>query len=121
MKRVWWIYLYYIESHDNFGKWFDPFSARRINALPPYDENRAAIYRKYAGTSMMWWRSFFGFGSMIFQFAVFTALDALDWFVVLRGIGMNLFYIGYLRPLQRKASKKAFEAMGIDPSALSRP
>ena len=121
MKRVWWIYLYYIESHDNFGKWFDPFSARRINALPPYDENRAAIYRKYAGTSMMWWRSFFGFGSMIFQFAFFTALDALDWFVVLRGIGMNLFYIGYLRPLQQKASKKAFAAMGIDPSALSRP
>ncbi|MGC4070019.1 MAG: CDP-alcohol phosphatidyltransferase family protein [Polyangiaceae bacterium] len=118
MRRVWAIYIYYIESHDKLGRWFDPYSARRINALPPFDEGRATIYRRHAGGAMRLWRSLFGFGSMVFGFAVFTAFDALDWYVVVRGIGLNLIYFGVLRPLQQRASRNAFSAMGIDPVAI---
>jgi hypothetical protein len=118
IRQVWAIYLYYIESHDKFGRWFDPYSARRINALPPFDEARATIYREHAGAAMRLWRSFFGFGSMVFGFAIFTAFDALDWYVVVRGIGLNVIYVGVLRPMQRKASRNAFAAMGLDPTVV---
>jgi hypothetical protein len=68
---------------------------------------------------MRWWRSLFGFGSMIFGFAFFAFIDRLEWYLVLRGIGLNIVYLGYLRPLQQRSSKAAFSAMGIDPTALS--
>ena len=64
---------------------------------------------------MRLWRSLFGFGSMVFGFAFFTAIDALDVYVIVRGIGLNLLYIGFLRPLQQKASKNAFAAMALRP------
>ena len=115
MKCVWGLYLYYIESHDRFGRWFDPYSERRLNSLPAYDEARAALYRRHSGGAMRLWRSLFGFGSMVFGFAFFTAIDALDVYVIVRGIGLNLLYIGFLRPLQQKASKNAFAAMALQP------
>jgi phosphatidylglycerophosphate synthase len=119
IRVVWWVYLNYIESGDRFGRWFDPFSPRRLNALPPYDEVRADIYRKHAGKAMRLWRSLFGFGTVVFGFALFTAIDKLEWYCIVRGIGLNLLYIGYLRPLQRSSSKAAFAATGIDPSVLN--
>jgi hypothetical protein len=117
VRQVWGMYLYYIESHDKFGRWFDPFSPRRINALPPYDEGRAALYKQHSGVAMYLWRSLFGFGTVIFGFAFFTAIDKLEVYCIVRGIGLNLLYIGYLRPLQRRSSKEAFTAMGLEPAA----
>lgn len=119
IRQVWGLYLYYIESHDNFGRWFDPYSERKINSLPAFDAERARLYTEHAGSTMRLWRSFFGFGSMVFGFALFTALDKLEVYLILRGVGLNLLYLGYLRPAQQRASKNAFAAMGITISSPS--
>lgn len=117
MRCVWVMYLFYVDSQHKFERWFDPYAPLRIGSLPPFDEGRAALYRQHAGGAMRLWRSLFGFGSMVFGFAVFTAFDALEIYIVLRGIGQNLLYLGYLRPLQQRSSKAAFAAMGIEPNA----
>jgi hypothetical protein len=113
---VWWVYLSYFNTHDRFGLFFDPFTTRKICSLPPFDPERARVFRLHNERTMRVWRSLFGFGSMVFQFAVFAALDALDWYVLLRGIGLNLIYFGWLMPNQRKASRDGFAAIGIEPA-----
>jgi hypothetical protein len=115
-RFVWWVYLSYFTSQDRFGLLFDPYTTRRINALPPYDAERARVFRQHNTTAMRAWRGLFGFGSMVFEFALFAALDALDWYLVLRGIGLNLVYFGWLMPRQRKASREGFLAMGLEPA-----
>lgn len=114
-RFVWWVYLSYFTSQDRFGLLFDPYTTRRINALPPYEVERAGIFRAHNAVTMRVWRGLFGFGSMVFEFAVFSALDALDWYLILRGIGLNMLYFGWLMPRQRKASREAFAAMGVVP------
>lgn len=115
-RFVWWIYLSYFTSQDRYGLWYDPYTTRRINSLPPYDAERARVFREHNGATMRVWRGLFGFGSMVFEFALFAALDALDWYLILRGIGLNLIYFGWLMPRQRKASRDAFAAMGLEPA-----
>jgi hypothetical protein len=112
---VWWVYLSYFTTQDRFGLVYDPYTTRRINSLPPYDAERARIFRQHNATTMRVWRGLFGFGSMVFEFAAFAALDALDWYLILRGIGLNLVYFGWLMPRQRKASREGFAAMGVAP------
>lgn len=118
-RLVWWVYLSYFNTHDRFGLWFDPYTTRRINSLPPFDAERARIFRQHNSGVMRMWRGLFGFGSMVFGFAVFAAIDALDWMIVLRGIGLNLVYFGWLMPRQRKASRDGFAAIGIDAPHLA--
>lgn len=114
-RFVWWVYLSYFKNHDRFGLFFDPYTTRRISALPPFDPQRARAFRLHNESTMRVWRGLFGFGSMVFEFALFAALDALDWYVILRGIGLNIVYFGWLMPRQRKASRDGFAAMGISP------
>ncbi|HEY5956044.1 MAG TPA: hypothetical protein VIV60_05800, partial [Polyangiaceae bacterium] len=73
------------------------------------------IFREHNASTMRAWRGLFGFGSMVFEFAFFAALDALDWYLILRGIGLNLIFFGWLRTKQRVASRDAFTQMGIEP------
>jgi hypothetical protein len=112
-RVVWWMYLSYCTTQDRIGLLYDPHTTRRINALPPYDPERARIFRQHNLTTMRVWRGFFGMGSMVFELAVFAALDALDWYAILRGIGLNLLYFGWLMPRQRRASREGFLATGI--------
>ena len=114
-RFVWWVYLSYFTSQDQFGLWYDPYTTRRMNALPSYDVEHARIFRQHNEPTMRVWRGLFGFGSMVFEFALFAALSALDWYVLLRGIGLNLIYFGWLMPRQRRASREAFAAIGIQP------
>jgi hypothetical protein len=116
LKFVWWVYLSYFTSQDRFGLWFDPYTTRRINALPAYDPERARIFRQHNIAAMRVWRGLFGVGTMIFGFAVFAAIDALDWYLVLRGFGLNLLFFGWLMPRQRCASREGFAAIGVVPA-----
>jgi len=92
---------------------FDPFTSARITAFPPFDPARGAIYRECAGKAMRLWRSIFGFGSMVFGLALFNALGHPEYYLLLRLVGLNLFFYAYLRPAQRRASRMAFERMGL--------
>lgn len=113
VRIAWPVYVSYIRTHNRFGRWFDPYTTRRLDRLPPYQAERAAIYRRHAEPLMRWWRLLFGFGSLVFGFAVATAFDVLDWYVLIRGIGLNLLYFGYMLPRQRSASRRAFEEMQL--------
>jgi len=115
LKVVWWVYLSYFTSQDRFGLWFDPYTTRRINSLPAYDAERARVFREHNITPMRVWRGLFGVGTMVFGFAFFAAIDALDWYLILRSIGLNLLFFGWLRPRQRRASREGFEAIGVVP------
>lgn len=112
-RLAWPIYLFYVKSQEDFMRSFDPFTAPRLSSLPPYSEQTATVYRAKAEGLMRIWKSWFGFGSLMFGIAVSTFLNILDWYMLARLIGMNAVFYGYLRPRQRRASREAFRALGV--------
>lgn len=109
----WPIYLFYTKSQRDYVMGFDPYTSARLTAFPPYDEERAKIYREIAGPVMRVWKSVFGFGSMIFGLALFDAFGRPDVYLLLRLVVLNAIFYGWLRPAQRRASREAFERMGL--------
>jgi len=72
-KLAWPIYLFYVKSQTNYVKSFDPHTSVRLALLPGYDAKLAAIYERHCGKLMRIWRSWFGFGSLVFGIALFSA------------------------------------------------
>ena len=62
---------------------------------------------------MRLWRSWFGFGSLVFGIALFSAIDLLEVYMVFRLVALNAVFYGYMRPRQRAASRAAFAEMGL--------
>ena len=58
---------------------------------------------------MRWWRTLFGFGSLVFGLAVSIGFDITEYYLLFRLILLNGLFYGYLRPTQREASRRAFE------------
>jgi phosphatidylglycerophosphate synthase len=114
------VYFFYIRSQREFVKQFDPYGYADIDEIPPFDERRAAIYRKHALPAMRLWRSFFGLGSLLFGIAVFGAFGRTDVYMLLRLFGLNGVYYLYLAPLQRRASREARAEMDALP-VLAQP
>jgi phosphatidylglycerophosphate synthase len=105
---VWGIYLFYVKSQEDFVRKFDPHTASSLSQLPPYSERAAATYARNTEHVMRVWRNWFGFGSLVFGIAAATFLDLLEVYMVLRLVGMNAVFYGWLRPAQRAASERAF-------------
>jgi phosphatidylglycerophosphate synthase len=112
-RLAWPPYLFYVKSQQAYVQGFDPFTAPRISALPPYDESRARIYERHAAPLMRIWRGWFGFGSLVFGIAAAAVLDALEWYMLARLVVQNAVFYGYLRPAQRRVSEAAFREMGV--------
>ncbi len=110
---AWPIYLFYVRSQTNYVRAFDPHTSARLALFGPFDAARAAIYEKHCGGLMRIWRSHFGFGSLVFGIAFFSALDLLEYYMLFRLLGLNALFYGYMRPKQRAASKAAFAEMGL--------
>lgn len=117
-RLAWPIYLFYLKSQENVVRRFDPYTLSCVGRIPGYDAGYAAAYRRHAGGAMRLWKSVFGFGSLVFGLALATAFDVLEYYVLARVVLQNALFYGYLRPLQRRASRDAFEEMGIDPAKL---
>jgi phosphatidylglycerophosphate synthase len=113
LRFSWMIYLFYTRSQEQVVHRFDPYTTARLELVGPYDARRAAIYREHAEDLMKVWRTWFGFGSLVFGIALFTALDLLEWYMLARLVGLNAVFYGYLRPRQRRASREAFARMGL--------
>lgn len=111
MKLTWAVYLYYLRSQLNFAKWFDPYLGVGLSRLPPYEESRARIYREKSASSMRLWRSFFGFGSLMFGLAVSIGFNVVEWYMVGRLVLLNGLFFIYLRPLQRRVSRQLTESL----------
>ena len=112
-RLAWRIYLFYTKSQADYVYNFDPYTSARLGSFPPHNPEYAAIYRKHNAHIMRMWRSLFGFGSMVFGLAVFVALGRPDIYLALRLVVLNGIFYLYLRPTQRRASRRAFEEMGI--------
>jgi phosphatidylglycerophosphate synthase len=107
------IYIEYLKAQRDWIKRFDPFTTVHLDAIPPYDEARAAIYRKHAGSGMRIWRYFFGVGSLVFGLALFNGIGRPDLFLLWRLVVLNGIFHLYLKPLQRRGSRRAFAEMGL--------
>ncbi|MCC6554272.1 MAG: CDP-alcohol phosphatidyltransferase family protein [Polyangiaceae bacterium] len=118
-RLIWWIYINYLKGQEEWVARFDPFTTTRLNALPPYDPGRAAVYRKHAYGAMRLWRYFFGIGSLMIGFTVFSAIGRPDIFLLWRLVVLNAIFHLYLKPLQRRASQGAFAELGIAGRAAS--
>jgi len=109
LKLVWWIYFVFMRGQRDYVEKFDPTSRRLLAANPEYNERNAAIYRRYAGPAMRVWRTFFGFGSLVFGLAVSIAFDVTEFYLLFRLLLLNAVFYGYLRPAQRRASRLALD------------
>ncbi len=109
LRLVWELYFFYVRSQRDYAEKFDPNARRLLKANPEFNERNAAIYRKYAGAAMRLWRSFFGFGSLVFGLAVSVGFDVTDYYLLFRLLLLNAVFYGYLRPTQRRASRRALE------------
>jgi phosphatidylglycerophosphate synthase len=113
VRTAWPIYLFYLKSQVDFIHGYDPHTTCRLNSMPPYAPERAAIYAKHNAPMMRQWKMWFGFGSLTLGLAIATFSNFLGVYLVLRGAVLNLWYFAYMMPQQRKASLKAFSEMGI--------
>lgn len=112
-RSAWPFYLFYLKSQVDYLRRFDPYTSVRLALFPTYDAQRAATYEKHAARAMRIWRSWFGFGSLVFGLALFSALDLLEVYLAFRLFALNAIFYGHLRPAQRRASRAAFAEMGL--------
>ncbi len=111
-RLAWYPYLFYVKSQADYVRGFDSLTAR-FGRLPAYDAKNAEIWRRHCGGLMRVWRTWFGFGSLVFGIALFASIDALEWYMAARLVVLNGVFFGYLRPRQRRASAAAFREMGL--------
>jgi phosphatidylglycerophosphate synthase len=107
-RVVWKLYLYFSRRQFAFLAAFDPYSDLRYSKYPARSETTAAIYRRHAGRLMRLWRTWFGFGSLVFGLALFIGLGVPEYYLLFRLIVLNALFYGYMRPAQRAASERAF-------------
>ncbi|GAC1360383.1 MAG: hypothetical protein NVSMB47_12950 [Polyangiales bacterium] len=113
IRAVWWLYIFYVSSQTNYIRSTDPYTSARLGLMPAYDPDRAAIYRKHALGPMRLWRTLFGLGTHVFTFSLALAFDRLELYVLFRFGLLNLLCYGFALPWQRRASKAAFEELGL--------
>jgi len=107
------IYLFYLKSQRDYVMKFDPHTSARLTLFPTFEPSRGETYRSTAGRAMKVWRSIFGFGSMVFGLALFNAIAHPEYYLVYRLVVLNAIFYGYLRPLQRRVSREAFQKMNL--------
>lgn len=105
------LYYFFVREQTLMLERLDPHTTCKLGSLPEYDAERAAIYRKHCLAPLKWWRALFGMGSLMFGFTVFTAVDGLEWYLVLRLVGLNAALHLLIMPMQRRASERAFAEM----------
>ena len=110
---VWPIYLFYVKSTEDYVRGFDPYTAPSLSLLPQYNPDSAAVYRKHAEPVMRVFRNWFGSGLLVFGIAVAAFFDVLEWYMLTRLVLLNVAFYGYVRPAQRRASRAAFEELGL--------
>lgn len=113
MRVCYPIYLFYLKSQRDYVLRFDPYTSARLTLFPPFDPERAAIYRACAGPAMRTWRNWFGFGSLVFELALCIALEHPELLVLFRLLVLNAIFYLHLRPAQREASRTAFPRMNL--------
>ncbi len=105
VRVAWVLYFFYVKSQRDVSDGFDPGARKLTRAYPTFSERGAAVYRARAGGLMRLWRTFFGFGSLVFGLAVSIALDVTEYYLLYRLVLLNALFYGYMRPAQRRATE----------------
>lgn len=119
LRVAWAIYLFYLRSQATVIRRFDPYTWTAFRELPAYDARLAAAYRERAGGLMRLWRSFFGFGSLVFGMSASVALGIIEYYMLFRLVVLNTLFYAYMRPQQRRASRAMREQMARGCASLS--
>lgn len=112
-RIIYWIYLGFLKQQVQLLAWFDPSTTARYSSLPAHDPRVAAAYRRHNGRLLDVWRSLFGLGSVVFGFALFTALGHLEIYLFYRLVVLNAVFFGWLMPAQRRASRAIAHEIGL--------
>jgi phosphatidylglycerophosphate synthase len=113
IRLAWPVYLFYVKRQAAYVNGFDPFTSARLALFPAHSAEGARSYEAHAGRLMRIWRTWFGFGSLVFGIALFSALDLLEVYMLVRLVLLNALYYGYMRPRQQQASRAAFAELGV--------
>lgn len=105
VRVAWVLYFFYVKSQRSVLDGFDPGSRELTRAVPQRTDRSAEVYRKHAGSLMRLWRTFFGFGSLVFGLAVSIGLDVTEYYLLYRLVLLNAVFYGYMRPAQRRATE----------------
>lgn len=110
-ELVWPVYLFYVKSQCDAVHGFDPYS--KFASLPPYSEESARVYASRSEPLMRVWRTWFGFGSLVFGISVAAVLDVLELYLLARLVLLNAVFYGYMRPKQRETSAAVLRELGV--------
>ncbi|HEY2407077.1 MAG TPA: CDP-alcohol phosphatidyltransferase family protein [Polyangiaceae bacterium] len=110
-RFVWALYLFFSSRQFAFLERFDPYSDLRYSRYPARSARTEAIYRRHCEKLMRLWRTWFGFGSLVFGLSLFIALGVPEYYLLFRLLALNALFYGYMRPAQRKASRQAFREL----------
>ncbi len=107
------IYLMYLKGQRDQVHAYDPYTSTRITLFPAFEASRGELFRAACLPTLRVWRGLFGFGSLMFGIAVSLILERPDLYLAFRLLVLNGIFYGWLRSAQRRASRAAFERMGL--------
>jgi phosphatidylglycerophosphate synthase len=114
-RVAWTLYLAFIGNQSRGVRTFDPHTVTEFSILGDYDPTRAQTYREHVSAVMGTWRRWFGYGSLMLGITLALALELPEYYLLLRATLYGVIFYGPLRLRQRRASERAFAALGVVP------
>lgn len=114
-RLAWFLYLQFIGNQSRTVRKFDPHTVTEFSILGEYEAERARVYREHAEPVMRTWRRWFGYGSLMIGITLALALELPEYYLLARLTIYGAVFYGPLRLRQRRASQRAFAALGVEP------
>lgn len=114
-RVTWTLYLIFIGNQSRYVRWYDPHTVTEFSILGDYDPARAQTYRDHTAGVMRTWRRWFGYGSLMLGITLALLFERPEHYLLLRATVYALVFYGPLRARQRRASERAFAALGVVP------
>lgn len=114
-RLAWALYLQFVGNQSATVRKFDPHTVTEFSILGEYDPARAQIYREHMASVMGTWRRWFGYGSLMIGITLALALELPEYYLLARLTLYGVVFYGPLMLRQRRASQRAFAALGVEP------
>jgi phosphatidylglycerophosphate synthase len=114
-RLAWALYLQFVGNQSRTVRKFDPQTVTEFSILGDYDPARAQIYREHMAGVMGTWRRWFGYGSLMIGITLALALELPEYYLLARLTVYGAVFYGPLMLRQRRASARAFAALGVEP------
>lgn len=114
-RLAWALYLQFVGNQSRTVRKFDPHTVTEFSILGDYDPARAQIFREHMAGVMGTWRRWFGYGSLMIGITIALALELPEYYLLARLTIYGVVFYGPLMLRQRRASQRAFAALGVEP------